>query len=108
MEKVLEITAAQLKARLDKHEPVVLLDVRDDWETKLARLENAIHIPTEEIELRAGELDPNEETVVYCHHGVRSAAVASYLRQLGFAKVANLSGGLDEWARTVDRGMRRY
>ena len=104
----MEISPKDLKARLDKHEPVVLLDVRDDWETKLARLENAIHIPTEEIELRAGELDPNEETVVYCHHGVRSAAVASYLRQLGFAKVANLSGGLDEWARSVDRGMRRY
>jgi rhodanese-related sulfurtransferase len=104
----MEISPKDLKARLDKHDPVVLLDVRDDWETKLARLENAIHIPTEEIELRAGELDPNEETIVYCHHGVRSAAVASYLRQLGFARVANLSGGLDEWARTVDRGMRRY
>ena len=104
----MEISPKDLKARLDKHDPVVLLDVRDDWETKLARLDNAIHIPTEEIELRAGELDPNEETIVYCHHGVRSAAVASYLRQLGFAKVANLSGGLDEWARTVDRGMRRY
>jgi sulfur-carrier protein adenylyltransferase/sulfurtransferase len=104
----MEISPKDLKARLDRHEPVVLLDVRDDWETKLARLDNAIHIPTEEIELRAGELDPSEETVVYCHHGVRSAAVASYLRQLGFARVANLSGGLDEWARTVDRGMRRY
>jgi len=104
----MEISPKDLKARLDKHDPLVLLDVRDDWETKLARLENAIHIPTEEIELRAGELDPNEETIVYCHHGVRSAAVASYLRQLGFARVANLSGGLDDWARTVDRGMRRY
>ena len=61
-----------------------------------------------EIELRAGELDPNEETIVYCHHGIRSAAVADYLRRLGFARVVNLSGGLDEWARTVDRGMRRY
>ena len=104
----MEISPKDLKARLDKHEPVVLLDVRDDWETKLARLDNAVHIPTEEIELRSGELDPSEETVVYCHHGVRSAAVASYLRQLGFARVANLSGGIDEWARTVDRGMRRY
>ena len=102
------LTPAQRKAPLDQHEPHNQLHGRDDWETKLARLDNAIHIPTEEIELRAGELDPNEETVVYCHHGVRSAAVASYLRQLGFAKVANLSGGLDEWARTVDRGMRRY
>ena len=104
----MEISATQLKARLDNREPIVLLDVRDDWETRLARLANATHIPTEEIELRAGELDPNEETVVYCHHGIRSAAVADYLRRLGFARVANLSGGLDEWARTVDPGMRRY
>ena len=104
----MEITATQLKARLDKRDPIVLLDVRDDWETKLARLDNAIHIPTEEIELRSGELDPGEETVVYCHHGIRSAAVADYLRRLGFPRVVNLSGGLDEWARTVDRGMRRY
>jgi rhodanese-related sulfurtransferase len=103
-----EITPAQLKARIDKRDPIVLLDVRDDWETKLARLDNAIHIPTEEIELRAGELDPKDETIVYCHHGIRSAAVADYLRGLGFTRVVNLAGGLDEWARTVDRGMRRY
>ena len=104
----MEITPAQLKARIDKRDPIVLLDVRDDWETKLARLDNALHIPTEEIELRAGELDPKDETIVYCHHGIRSAAVADYLRGLGFTRVVNLAGGLDEWARTVDRGMRRY
>jgi rhodanese-related sulfurtransferase len=104
----MEISPKDLKARIDRHDPVVLLDVRDDWETKLARLDNAIHIPTEEIELRSGELDPKDDIVVYCHHGIRSAAVADYLRRQGFARVANLSGGLDEWARTVDRGMRRY
>ena len=104
----MEISAKDLKARIDRHDPVVLLDVRDDWETKLARLDNALHIPTEEIELRSGELDPKDDIVVYCHHGIRSAAVADYLRRQGFARVANLSGGLDEWARTVDRGMRRY
>ena len=103
-----EITPAELKVRLDRRDPIVLLDVREGWETSLARLENAVHIPIEEIETRVHELDPREETVVYCHHGVRSAAVADYLRRQGFAKVANLSGGLDEWARTVDRGMRRY
>ena len=104
----MEISSKELKARLDRRDPLVLLDVRDDWETKLARLENALHIPTEEIELRAEELDRREEIVVYCHHGVRSAAVADYLRQLGFPRVANLSGGIDDWARSVDRTMKRY
>ena len=103
-----EITATELRARLERREPIVLLDVREGWETALARLENAVHIPIEEIEMRVDELDPREETVVYCHHGIRSAAVADYLRQLGFAKVANLEGGLDEWARTAAPSMRRY
>jgi rhodanese-related sulfurtransferase len=103
-----EITPRELKARLDRHEAPVLLDVRQDWETRLCRLENSIHIPIEEIELRTDELDPEEELVVYCHQGVRSAAVADYLRQLGFRSVKNLAGGLDSWARTVDPAMRRY
>ena len=95
------------RASIEATDPV-LLDVRQDWETKLCRLADAVHIPIEEIELRTDELDPKDEIVVYCHQGVRSAAVADYLRQLGFAKAANLAGGLDHWARTVDPTMRRY
>jgi rhodanese-related sulfurtransferase len=105
---VAEITPQELKARLDGQDRPLLLDVRQDWETRLCRLVNAVHIPIEEIEFRTDELDPNTETVVYCHQGVRSAAVADYLRQLGFRDVKNLSGGLDAWARSVDPTMRRY
>ena len=103
-----EISPQDLKARLDRNERPLLLDVRQDWETRLCRLENAIHIPIEEIELRTEELNPEDEIVVYCHQGVRSAAVADYLQQLGFKNVKNLAGGLDSWARTVDPSMRRY
>jgi adenylyltransferase/sulfurtransferase len=104
----MEISPQELKGRLDRREPIVLLDVRDPWETALVRLDNAVHIPMDEIEMRADELDAREETVVYCHHGVRSAAVAEYLRSIGFQRVMNLAGGVDEWARTVDRSMKRY
>jgi adenylyltransferase/sulfurtransferase len=97
-----------LKSRLDKNDRPVLLDVRQDWETQICRLQHAVHIPIEEIEFRTEELDPTTEIVVYCHQGVRSAAVAEYLRQLGFADVKNLAGGLDAWARMVDPTMRRY
>ena len=103
-----EITPAELKARLDGRDRPLLLDVRQDWETRLCRLPDAVHIPIEEIELRTEELSPQDEIVVYCHQGVRSAAVAGYLRQLGFTHVKNLAGGLDAWARTVDPTMRRY
>lgn len=103
-----EMKPVELKRRLDAREPIVLLDVRDNWETALARLDNALHIPMEEIEHRTDELDPKNEVVVICHHGVRSAAVADYLGRLGFDNVWNLSGGIDQWARSVDRGMTRY
>jgi len=103
-----EITPQELKARLAGSDRPFLLDVRQDWETRLCRLDNAVHIPIEEIELRVDELNAADEIVVYCHQGVRSAAVADYLRQRGFKNVKNLLGGLDYWARTVDPAMRRY
>ncbi len=103
-----QITPQDLKARLDRNDRPFLLDVRQDWETRLCRLENSVHIPIEEIEVRTDELNVEDEIVVYCHQGVRSAAVAEYLRQLGFKNVKNLAGGLDSWARTIDPAMRRY
>jgi rhodanese-related sulfurtransferase len=103
-----EISPQDLKARLDQQQAPLLLDVRQDWETKLCRLPNAVHIPIEEIELRVEELNREDAIVVYCHAGVRSAAVAEYLRSLGFKDVRNLAGGVDLWARTVDPTMRRY
>jgi adenylyltransferase/sulfurtransferase len=104
----MEITPQELKARLDANDRPVLLDVRDDWETRLCKLEHAIHIPMEEVLSRVEELDPRDEIVVYCHQGVRSAAVAEYLRERGFTRAKNLVGGLDLWAITVEPGMRRY
>jgi rhodanese-related sulfurtransferase len=103
-----EISPQDLKTRLDRQEAPLLLDVRQDWEVQLCRLPNAVHIPIEELELRVEELSPQDEIVVYCHQGVRSAAVAEYLRSLGFPNVRNLTGGLDYWARAIDPSMRRY
>ena len=103
-----DISPQELHTRLGQSPRPVLLDVRDEWETRLCRLPNAMHIPVEEIEFRAEELHPEAEIVVYCHHGIRSAAVADYLRSRGFAKAVNLAGGLDQWARTVDPSMTRY
>ena len=104
----MDITPQALKVRLSQPGAPLLLDVRQDWETQLCRLPNAVHIPIEEIEGRVEELNPEDDIVVYCHQGMRSAAVAEYLRSLGFKSVQNLAGGLDLWARTVDPGMRRY
>lgn len=85
----------------------MLLDVREQWEYDLARIEGSILVPLSEIEERFHELDPGAETVVICHHGARSAHVAQALNRAGFHYVSNLEGGLDAYA-DVDESVGRY
>jgi rhodanese-related sulfurtransferase len=85
-----------------------LLDVREPWEFEICRIEGSLLVPLREVPMRAAELDPDAETVVICHHGGRSLQAALYLARRGFARVWNLAGGVDAWARTVDPAMRRY
>ena len=66
-----DISPQDLKARLDRHESLVLLDVREDWETALCRLANATHIPIEEIEFRTAELDQADDIVVTATTGAQ-------------------------------------
>lgn len=102
------IEPAALKARLDRGDNVVILDVREPYEVFLARFPGATHIPMGDIPSRLTELDPDRETVVVCHHGVRSAQVAIYLARMGFEQVLNLSGGIDAWSETADPATPRY
>jgi adenylyltransferase/sulfurtransferase len=103
-----EITAAELKARFDRGERPLLLDVREPHEVQICRFEGARAIPLREIAARVAELDRSAEIVVYCKLGPRSDAAAAFLRERGFARVLNLRGGIDAWARDVDPTMPRY
>jgi rhodanese-related sulfurtransferase len=106
MAELEEISPAELKQRLDRGERLVILDVRQPGEVAIAPFPGSVHIPMGEIELSA--LDPEAETVVVCHHGIRSAQVAMYLAHTGFRRVLNLAGGTEAWALSVDPTMRRY
>jgi rhodanese-related sulfurtransferase len=97
-----------LKARLDRGESVLILDVREPFEIALAPFPGATHIPMGDIPSRLTELDPDRETVVVCHHGVRSAQVAIYLARMGFERVLNLAGGIDAWSEDADPSTPRY
>jgi rhodanese-related sulfurtransferase len=101
------ITPGELKRRLDSGARPVLLDVREEWEYALARIDGSTLIPLNALNERYTELDPAAETVVICHHGARSALVTQALDRAGFAKVLNLEGGLDAYSR-VDEGVPRY
>ena len=88
---------------------MVLLDVREDWETKLAPVPAEIlHIPMGQIADRLGELDPAQETVVICRSGGRSRQVARFLSTHGFVSVYNLVGGILAWSRDLDPRIPQY
>jgi rhodanese-related sulfurtransferase len=86
----------------------VLLDVREPWETQICAIPGSKLVPMREVPARAGELEADQEVVVICHHGGRSMQVALFLERNGHAKVHNLAGGVDAWAKTVDPSMPVY
>lgn len=104
------LSAAELAAWLadSSREPPQLLDVREPWEWERARIEGSRHIPMREVPARLRELDPARDVVAICHHGGRSQQVAMFLEKNGFAKVHNLTGGIDAWSRTVDPAVPLY
>ena len=108
MSEVGELSPEELRHRLGNGDPPLILDVREPEEVALAAFPGATHIPMGEIAAHTSTLDPERETVVICHHGIRSAHVAIHLARSGFTRVLNLNGGIDAWARDVDPSMPRY
>ena len=99
---------AELAAHLQAGHAPVLLDVREPWEWQLCHLPDAILIPMGQRPAQLAKLDKQAETVVICHHGIRSYQAARYLETVGFGDVINLSGGVAAWADEVDPAMPRY
>lgn len=108
MDEFNEIFPKELRERIERGDSPVILDVREPEEVEWAAFPDAVHIPMGEVSARLSELDPQRETVVVCHHGIRSAQVAGYLTSRGFVRVFNLTGGIDAWSLTVDPSVRRY
>jgi rhodanese-related sulfurtransferase len=103
-----QLSAEQLKAKFDAGEKFVLVDVRQANELDICKITGAVHIPLHELTQRAGELDQGAEIVLQCHHGGRSQRAAEYLASQGFKNLANLAGGIEDWAAKIDPNMARY
>jgi len=102
-----EISVTELRKKLDRGESLFLLDVREPQEYRIANLGGHL-IPLNDLPRRVHELDSSRDIVVYCHSGVRSGQAVQFLKQLGFRKIKNLSGGIDRWADEIDPDMPRY
>jgi adenylyltransferase/sulfurtransferase len=100
-----EIGPTELAQRLDE---VVLIDVREPYETQIASIPKARLIPLGRFKHHIHELDPNAEIVVHCRSGQRSAKAVQMLLDAGFKKVWNLRGGVLAWSDEVDPSVRKY
>ncbi|MEJ2576392.1 MAG: rhodanese-like domain-containing protein [Gammaproteobacteria bacterium] len=91
-------------------EQPLLLDVREPWEFGICHIRGSELLPMGQIPAatQGGALPRDRDIVVICHHGIRSRQVAMFLEHQGFDRVINLQGGLDAWAREVDRDMPVY
>lgn len=85
-----------------------LVDVREPWEFALCRIEGSMNLPLHTLAAVRVRLEPEHETVVICHHGIRSRMAGQYLEQMGFTDVINLSGGVAAWASDIDAAMATY
>jgi rhodanese-related sulfurtransferase len=102
------ITVAELAASLAGDDKPVLVDVREPWELEIVSIPGALSIPLQQLPARVAELPAKGPVVVFCHHGSRSAQAVAWLRRGGNDRAINLEGGIDSWAREVDRTLETY
>jgi molybdopterin/thiamine biosynthesis adenylyltransferase/rhodanese-related sulfurtransferase len=102
-----QISAIELKRRLDAGEDIFVLDVREPHEYQIANL-GAKLIPLGDLPARIGELDSSREIVVHCKSGGRSQKASEFLAQNGFKNVQNLAGGINGWSTDVDPKIAKY
>jgi adenylyltransferase/sulfurtransferase len=104
-----EITATDLKQRLDRGDDLQIIDVREQKEYDAARLEGSKLIPLGQVVGRMNEIDPTRETVVHCKMGGRSAKAIEALKAAGFkGRLVNLKGGITAWSNEVDPSVPKY
>jgi len=98
-----EITCAEVQAKLERSRLVRLVDVRQPWEYARCHIPGALLLPTDKFAARfASKLDPADEIICVCKHGIRSEAAARYLAAQGYPNVATMTGGMAEYAGPVE------
>ena len=104
-----EITAKELKERLDRGDDLQIIDVREPNEYETARIEGAKLIPLGQVANRMSEIDASRETIVHCKLGGRSAKAIETLTRANFAgRLLNLKGGITAWSDDVDSSVPKY
>lgn len=108
-QKMKTISVQELKNILDNQEDILVIDVREDYEYEICHLTQAVLMPMNTIPDNLDLIPTDKKTVVYCHHGMRSANVINYLeKKINHIQLYNLIGGIDAWANEIDSQMAVY
>jgi adenylyltransferase/sulfurtransferase len=102
------LTVEELKAKMDRGDAFVLVDVREPHEIEISSLPHSVKIPLGKLQESVGRLSTDDEIVVHCKMGGRSAKAVQLLLDSGFGNVRNLTGGIDLWAQRIDPSVARY
>jgi rhodanese-related sulfurtransferase len=105
---IIQCTAQQLQQRLQNKDDLLLLDVREPNEFIYAHIEGSQLIPLRQLPEQLQELNPDQDIVLICHHGMRSQQACQFLAQHGFTRLFNLQGGIDAWSIACDPTVSRY
>lgn len=106
-----EVTPREVEDRRKAGEKMCLIDVREDVEWQICRIEGANLVPMNTVPARLQELDAQADStplIVYCHHGVRSLNVVHWLRRNGVENCQSMAGGIDRWSAEIDTAVPRY
>jgi sulfur-carrier protein adenylyltransferase/sulfurtransferase len=102
------ISPGELKAKLDRKDKFVLVDVREPYEYEICSIPGSKLIPLGELPARLSELDSADDIVLHCKVGGRSAKALRVLQEAGFRKLNNLKGGIAAWSEEVDPSVPKY
>lgn len=107
----LEISPAEVKRHIDAGDAITLIDVREPLEVQTASIAASVLVPMNTVPaaLQSLEAQADQATlIVFCHHGIRSLNVVSWLRQQGIEACQSMSGGIEQWSREIDPSVPRY
>jgi molybdopterin/thiamine biosynthesis adenylyltransferase/rhodanese-related sulfurtransferase/molybdopterin converting factor small subunit len=108
LHQVRSINVHDLKARLDAGDDIVVLDVREPHEWEISTIEGSMRIPKGQVVARQNEIPRDKEVIVQCKTGIRSRDSILMLKNHGFTNLVNLTGGINAWAREIDRSQPVY
>ena len=103
-----DLDPAEVKEILDNKNGTRLIDVREEWEHKIAGIEDSELMPLSNFMKHIEDLNEDDEIIFYCHRGVRSANVCTFLAGKGYKNLINLKGGIEAWSNEIDPSIPHY